>query len=123
MLKGIQSFKVQTDLSHGYDKEKKKKKTYIDHNQCIVIFHSRSKTKNPYMLRKKEAILLPSHAYDDAISRTSEGMKANIKSTRRMPIGTSSNMKGGGGNGGSIRGRSSNEAVRQRSTSKDSTLK
>jgi len=40
-----------------------------------------------------------------------------------MKIGTNSNMEGGGGKGGNIRGRSSSEAVRQRSTRKDSILK
>jgi len=50
-------------------------------------------------------------------------MKAKIISTRSMPIGSSSNMDGGGGNGGSTRGRSNNEAVRQSSTRMDSTLK
>lgn len=65
----------------------------------------------------------PYYAYDDVIFRTSEGMKAKIKSTNSMPIGSNNSEKGGGGNGGSIRGRSSNEAVRKSSTRTDSTLK
>lgn len=50
-------------------------------------------------------------------------MKAKIISTARMPMGSSSNMNGGGGKGGSIKGRMSNEAVRQRSNNNDSKLK
>lgn len=48
------------------------------------------------------------------------GLKAKITSTARMPMGSSSSIKGGGGNGGSISGRSNSEAVRQASTSNDS---
>ena len=54
---------------------------------------------------------------------TSEGIKAKITSTRRMPMGIRSSMNGGGGNGGSTNGSISKEAVRQRSKTKDSTLK
>ena len=50
-------------------------------------------------------------------------MKARIMSTARMPIGSSNSMKGGGGNGGSISGRISKDAVRHKSKSKDSKLK
>lgn len=65
----------------------------------------------------------PYYAYDDVIFLTSEGMKTKIKSTKSMNIGSNNNKKGGGGNGGSIRGSSSNEAVRQSSTRMDSILK
>lgn len=50
-------------------------------------------------------------------------MKANIKSTARMTMGSNSNMEGGGGNGGRMRGSISRIAVRHMSKSIHSKLK
>lgn len=50
-------------------------------------------------------------------------MKAKIISTARMPTGSNSSMKGGGGSGGSIKGRINRVAVRHISKSNDSRLK
>ncbi|KAH1031697.1 hypothetical protein J1N35_043871 [Gossypium stocksii] len=50
-------------------------------------------------------------------------MKAKNISTVKMAMGSSSSMKGGGGNGGSIKGRMSKDAVRHISRSRDSKLK
>lgn len=57
------------------------------------------------------------------MSLTLEGMKANIIRTARIPIGSKSSRNGGGGNGGSIKGRISKDAVRHTSKSNDSMLK
>lgn len=56
-------------------------------------------------------------------SLTLEGMKASIMSTTRMPMGSKSNMNGGGGNGGSINGSISNDTVRHINKYNDSRLK
>lgn len=56
-------------------------------------------------------------------SLTLEGMKASIMSTTRMPMGSKSNMNGGGGNGGSINGSMSNDTVRHINTYNDCKLK
>lgn len=51
-------------------------------------------------------------------------MKAKIISTPKMQIGSmTSSISGGGGNGGSINGRRSNDAVRAISKTNDSELK
>lgn len=52
-----------------------------------------------------------------------EGVKANIRSTDRMAIGSNSNMEGGGGNGGRTRGSISRIAVRHMSKRIHSKLK
>ncbi|KAJ6734045.1 hypothetical protein OIU74_005776 [Salix koriyanagi] len=52
-----------------------------------------------------------------------DGMKAKNMSNAKMPIGSRSNMKGGGGNGGSTKGRINNDAVRHMSKSNDTRLK
>jgi hypothetical protein len=52
-----------------------------------------------------------------------EGMKAKNMSNTKMPIGSRSNMKGGGGNGGSTKGRINKDAVRHTSKSNDTKLK
>lgn len=59
----------------------------------------------------------------DAMLRTSVGIKARSTSTMRRPMGTRSNMEGGGGKGGSMRGSINSDAVRKRSSRKDSKLK
>ncbi|KAL4341621.1 hypothetical protein GQ457_08G012850 [Hibiscus cannabinus] len=52
-----------------------------------------------------------------------EGMKANKIRTVKMAMGSSKSMEGGGGNGGSIKGRMSKDAVRHVSSSSDSNPK
>lgn len=52
-----------------------------------------------------------------------DGMKAKNMSNAKMPIGSRSNMKGGGGNGGSTKGRINKDAVRHMSKSNDTRLK
>lgn len=52
-----------------------------------------------------------------------EGIKANIKSNKRMQIGSMRSIKGGGGSGGSNNGSSNNIAVRTTSSSNDSDRK
>ncbi|KAK8546380.1 hypothetical protein V6N12_027167 [Hibiscus sabdariffa] len=47
-------------------------------------------------------------------------MKANNIRTVKMAMGSSKSMEGGGGNGGSIKGRMSKDAVRHISSSSDS---
>lgn len=63
------------------------------------------------------------YSQGDAIFLTSEGMNAKIMSKTRMPIGSRSTARGGGGNVGSITGSINNEAVRQSRTRRDSALK
>ncbi|KAK8639036.1 hypothetical protein V6N13_137438 [Hibiscus sabdariffa] len=50
-------------------------------------------------------------------------MKAKNINTVKMAMGSSKSMKGGGGNGGSIKGRMSKDAVRHISRSSDSNPK
>lgn len=77
------------------------------------------------MLRGASFLLLntPIYTYVYATSRMLEGMNAKNTSTTNRQIGRSNNMKGGGGNGGSMSGKTSNEAVRQISMNNDSKLK
>lgn len=53
----------------------------------------------------------------------SEGMKAEIINTTSMPRGSSSSIEGGGGNGGSMRGRTRRDKVSRPRTRNVSTLK
>jgi len=78
------------------------------------------------MMKVKEVhvhVYNPIYTYVYVISLTLEGMKAKTIRTARIPIGSSSSMNGGGGNGGSINGRISKDAVRHTSRSNDSKLK
>jgi hypothetical protein len=50
-------------------------------------------------------------------------MKAKTMSNTKIPIGSRSNMKGGGGNGASTKGRINKDAVTHMSKSNDAKLK
>lgn len=91
------------------------------------LHHSKEQRRNVYSTHhvQNELAWVQTLIYmqEDAILRTSEGMKASTIRTTRRPMGTRSSMEGGGGNGGSMRGSTNRDTVKKKSSRKASILK